>query len=268
MSRQWTTGCGIFLIVVGGILALVTLGVIEAEFWAVALAAFLIGVGALSIWAATRRGAPSEMAVDVPLQGAAEGRVVVRFGAGRLRIGAGASAANLVELRGDIPAGYRTAASADGRKLEVVISVDALAYGIPPWSWVDNRPPEWDVRLAKGVPLELRLESGACEARLDLTDLDVRVFGLSTGASDTEVRMPAAPAHRRAAIRLGAGAVRMILPDGVAGRILTRTGLGDVAVDRIRFPRVQDGFESPGYATAENRTEIQIDLGAASVDVR
>lgn len=269
MSRSWATGCGVFLIVTGGILALVSAGVIQADIWAVALSAFFIGVGAMAIWAAMRRdGAPLRTEFNVSRGGASEARVVVRYGAGRLRVGPGAAPENLAEVRGNISGNRRVDSADGGRRIEAVLSVDVLSDGIPPWNWGSRQPPEWDVRLAKDLPLDLEIDAGACETRLDLTDLKVRTFRLQSGASDTEVRMPAAAGHVRSSIRVGAAAVRIVLPPGIGGRIVTQSGLGEVRVDRSRFQPVLGGHETPDYATAENRVEIEVVLGAASVDVR
>jgi hypothetical protein len=39
-------------------------------------------------------------------------------------------------------------------------------------------------------------------------------------------------------------------------------------VDQSRFPRVGAAYQSPNYETAPNRVEMDIHVGAGSVDVR
>jgi hypothetical protein len=40
-----------------------------------------------------------------------------------------------------------------------------------------------------------------------------------------------------------------------------------VKVDELRFPKVGDRYRSPDFDDAEHRVEIQIDAGAASVQI-
>jgi hypothetical protein len=58
------------------------------------------------------------------------------------------------------------------------------------------------------------------------------------------------------------------VPAGVAARIRTKMGLGGSDIDTARFPRVGDGWESPDFATAANRVEIEAQGGLGSVTVR
>jgi hypothetical protein len=43
--------------------------------------------------------------------------------------------------------------------------------------------------------------------------------------------------------------------------------LGSTQVDEARFPRAGDAWESPDYATAANRVEIEIQGGVGAVRV-
>jgi hypothetical protein len=47
----------------------------------------------------------------------------------------------------------------------------------------------------------------------------------------------------------------------MAARIQTRVALGSVQVDQARFPRTASGYESPDYATASNRVDIDVQGG-------
>jgi hypothetical protein len=43
--------------------------------------------------------------------------------------------------------------------------------------------------------------------------------------------------------------------------------LGSVQVDEFRFPQVAGGYESPVYATATNRVDIDVQGGVGSLRV-
>jgi hypothetical protein len=124
------------------------------------------------------------------------------------------------------------------------------------------------VGLTTEVPLDLRVDAGASRNVFDLRRHRLRSLELHTGASETRVVLPEAAGAT--SIRAEAGAASLVLevPDGVAARIRTRVVLGSVQVDEYRFPPVAGGYESPDYATATNRVDIDVQGGVGSLRVR
>src|SRR3990170_3481178 len=245
-----------------------SLGWIRVDFWRVFFPLLLILLGTLTLWTVVNRsGAPEQVELQVPLETARGARLRFRFGAGRLRIGAGAHADHLLEL--SARGGARTSAKMDGDQKAVEVWVPTEFFGdvLAPWKWYGGEPPRWDGRLRGAVPLQLDFEIGACEAEVDLTDLLVREFRLATGASSTLVRMPAAAGETRARIAAGAASVKIVIPSGVAARVVTQTGLGEVKVDGRRFPRNGSIFESADYSSAKNKVDLSVEAGAASVEI-
>ena len=57
--------------------------------------------------------------------------------------------------------------------------------------WWGPRGWEWAFGLNDAIPLALKLETGATETRIDLTNLRVTDLRLKTGASSTDVQLPA-----------------------------------------------------------------------------
>ena len=92
---------------------------------------------------------------------------------------------------------------------------------------------------------------------------------IDTGASSTEVTLPANAGNTLVDIDSGAASVKVSIPTGVAARIRVKSGIASVNVDSNRFPR-QDGglYQSADYPTAANRADITIDTGVGSVDVK
>jgi hypothetical protein len=122
--------------------------------------------------------------------------------------------------------------------------------------------------LTAEVPLDLRVDAGASRNVLDLRNLRVRSLELHTGASDTRIVLPQAAGATSVRADTGAAALTIEIPEGVAARIRTRVVLGSVQVDETRFPRVEGGYESPDYATAANRVDIEVQGGVGSLRVR
>ncbi|NIO06899.1 MAG: hypothetical protein GTO40_02500 [Deltaproteobacteria bacterium] len=62
--------------------------------------------------------------------------------------------------------------------------------------------------------------------------------------------------------------MRIQVPTGVAARIKAEGALVGIDVDRSRFPPEGGVYQSPDYETAENKADIDVDLGAGSISVR
>ena len=65
----------------------------------------------------------------------------------------------------------------------------------------------------------------------------------------------------------GAASLTFEVPSGVAARIRTRMAIGSTQIDQARFPSTAGGYESPDFATAANRVEIDLQGGVGSVRV-
>jgi hypothetical protein len=198
---------------------------------------------------------PTEQ-LALPLAGTADASVAIKFGAGVLT-GHAAAPGNLLD--GTFEGGVHHRSSGPNR---VEIAQDTT-YGLP---WL-NHGANWEIGLTTEVPLDLRLDTGANRAMLDLRDMRLRTLELHTGASETRVLLPRAAGATTVRSESGAAALTLEVPAGVAARIRGRMALGTSQVDEARFPRVADGYESPDYATAANRVDIEISGGVGWVRV-
>ena len=131
--------------------------------------------------------------------------------------------------------------------------------------WLEQ-PSRWTIGLTTEVPLDLRVDTGASKATLDLGGLRLRSLDLQTGASETRVLLPRAAGATTVTAQAGAASLTIEVPAGVAARIRTRMALG-AQIDQVRFPVSGDGYESPDYATATNRVDIDVQGGVGSFRV-
>jgi hypothetical protein len=137
-----------------------------------------------------------------------------------------------------------------------------------PWIFGPWTPILWDVRLNDGVPMTLDMETGAGESRVDLSALKAQGIRLKTGASSTEMTLPARAGKTRVKVTSGAASVVLRVPDGVAARIAVESGLAGITIDQSRFPRSGNGYESADYGRAENSVDIQVETGVGAVEIR
>ena len=271
--RRWSFVVGAALIILGVFsifqVALDALG-ISFRIWWVFWPLVLIGVGLWIVMGFTRRG-PSDLPREqssVPLEGAQTGSVTVHHGAGRLTIGAGAPADQL--LSGSFGGGLDASRRVDAGRLSVDMKVrDRVVshYIFGPWhrGWAGAL--DWDFNLNPSLPLSLRLETGASESRLSLTDLQVRELHLKTGASSTTIDLPVNAGFTRVIVESGAASVRLRVPTTVAATIRVRSALAGIHVDASRFHRTGGSYASTDYDSAKNKVEIDVETGVGSVEI-
>ena len=260
---------GLVFILLGGLFLLDNFGVIAVDLWSVIWPLLLILFGGWVLWMSFYGGDESleTESASIPLEGAGEAKLTLKHGAGKLRLAAGASADQL--LSGTFAGGLKQRVNRRGDLLDVTLEVPhgGFTFFFSPWMWGNREGIRWDLALNADVPLRLQAESGASDSRFDLTELQVQDLVLKTGASSTEVDLPAHTDHTHVKLESGVASVILRVPEGVAARIEVDGGLLDAQIDTDRFPRTNGGYQSSDYDTAAQRADIDIDAGVGSVQV-
>jgi hypothetical protein len=253
----------VVLIVVGSVWLLDNLGIINVSIWAIIVPVGLIALGISILLGSIGSTRVSETeTLSIPLEGVEKARVHFNYGAGRITLKAGTQSGEL--LSGKFGDGVRHRVKHEDAALDVQLDMPAV-FGFP-FDW-SSRQRQWAVDLNNNVPLKLAFDIGAVEARLDLTELCVTDIDLNTGASSTDLRLPAKSGHTRVRVGAGAASINIHVPEGVAARIRSDSALADFKVDTNRFPRRERVYESPDYENAENKVDIKVEMGVGSVRV-
>ena len=229
-------------------------GELIARWWPAGLVAIGIWFLVAAVWPGRT---PVTESLVLPLAGAPAADVRITFGGGELMVRR-AQPGSLVS--GSFQGGVVYRSPAPGR-LELKPDTGG---GWP----MSGRGFRWDVGLTGDVPLDLRLDTGASRATIDLYDLLVRRLDLHSGASDTRIRLPAAAGVTAVRTETGVASVTIDVPPGVAARIRSGLAIGRLTVDQARFPRTVSGFESPDAATNPNRVDIEVQGGVGTVTIR
>jgi hypothetical protein len=255
---------GIVLIVLAALLLFNQQGWLRGDifgyFWPLVIILFGIWllIGALN---RGRSGATGQK-LSIPLEGAQTARIKLDHAAGRLNVRAGASPTEV--LNGDFGAEVDFKAHLEASQLQVKLR-NAQQF----WAWIPGENLDWDLRLNGDIPLRLKIDSGASASTLDLTELKVVELDINTGASSTELNLPANAGNTLVDIDSGAASLKLRIPPGVAARIKVKGGIASVNVDSNRFPRMDGGlYQSADYANATNRADITIDTGVGSVEIK
>jgi hypothetical protein len=268
--KRWTLFLGLILILIGLLLLLDILGLLGGiDAGTLIWSLVFIGVGFGILWGViTGRSMGRVEEVTIPLDGAERAQVLMRHGAGHLRVGPGGGADALLE--GSFGGGLDYRATRDGSALRVDMRPpvrDPFAFGLP-WMIGQGRALDWHVALTPDVPLALELQTGAGEAVLDLGGLLVTDVWLKTGASATKLIAPAGVDRAHIKVEGGAASVSVRIPPGVAARIRATGGLAGISVDETRFPRQGGVYQSPDYETAAHIVDVEVDMGVGSIDIR
>lgn len=259
---------GAVLVTLGSLFLLNNLGIIRFNVWGVIGPVFLILLGIWIVIGFTRGSKVIEVeSAAVALDGAQNVALTVHHGAGRLGIKADQDAIN--QITGTFGGGLVVNKVMDGDRLKVELS-SRLGNQPPwtfPWSLNGRNGLDWDMLLSRDVAYSLRLETGADDAKVDLSTLKVVDLHLSTGASSTAVTLPEAAGYTRMKLEAGAASIKIKVPGGVAAQIRSQAGVSSVDIDQTRFPRTIEGYRSPEYDSAANKVDIDIQVGAGSVRV-
>lgn len=143
-----------------------------------------------------------------------------------------------------------------------------ITYGTLPR---DREDAVWDVRLATGVPLELKLDTGSGAGDFDLSRLSITGFELDAGSGGVHLALPESSSFS-GTIDGGSGALRLVLPAGVGLRLELDDGSGSFNPgERLRFVSgdMDDDsvWETEGYGSTDHRIELSLDQGSGSVTI-
>jgi hypothetical protein len=207
------------------------------------------------------------------LGNARQASVTVRFGAGQLNVGplAGTAASQLATMNfvgsPDLIPTPNYALVGDVGRLDYQVNGRGGASFFPFAS--DSSEPRMEVALSPNVPITtLVVQTGATDARLDLSSLKVSNLDLSIGAATAWIRMPESAGTTTAHINGGVATITLEIPQGVAAQIRHRGGLSSFNIDQTRFPPAEDEVNrSADYASATNKVDITIETGVTTIQV-
>ena len=126
----------------------------------------------------------------------------------------------------------------------------------------------WEINFTRSIPLTISIGSAASNMELALSELKVTELRLDIDAGNYRVVMPSSAGLTHAYIEVDAANLEVTIPDGVAVKIEADVNLGVFDVDESRFPKKGDYYLSPGFESAKNQVEIEIDCDIGRVQVK
>lgn len=228
----------------------------------------------------------SEMTTErrtVELGDATTARVKVELGVGKLTLAGGASALLDAEFRYTNPA-WRPEVAYTIHEGRGELTVRQPRDRRDLWDGEDERY-EWDLRLNRDVPLELRVNLGVGASELHLGGLALTALDVALGVGDATIDLSGD--WRRdltVTINGGVGQTRVTLPHAVGARVEAKGGVGAVKVTGLREAgegRARGGFpfrlpfpynrvylnDAYGQSDVTLRVEVNSGVGAIALAV-
>lgn len=209
-------------------------------------------------------GATAGHTISQPLAGVSEADVEIRAGAGNFRLGPLAEEdqliAGTVQLRPNqnLEEVYETSGDKATYRLAIIGPNVTLAPTLG-----RSNAEQWDLDLSQEAAIDLDVTVGAGDAEVDLTRLDLSQFAFHIGVGDGTVVLPE-QGQFQARVDGGIGKLIVRIPPEMAARVTIDSGLGSTHVEGD-FQRQGDVWLTPGYEDAENRVDLEVDMGLGSI---
>jgi hypothetical protein len=126
---------------------------------------------------------------------------------------------------------------------------------------------EWNVELARDIPLSIVANLDAADLDFNLSNLNVTRLDLDLDAGNADIVMPSAKGTMHANIKADAANVVITIPEGTAAKIKADVDAGLLDMDESRFIREGAYYISHDFNSAKSRLYIEIDLNAGRVKV-
>lgn len=129
-----------------------------------------------------------------------------------------------------------------------------------------NRRYRWDLALNDSVQLDLSLNCGAGEARLDLGDLDLRSVEVHMGAGQVDLDLRGKPSRDYDVnIAGGVGQATVRLPEGVGVWAQAHGGLGSINITGLE--KRGDHYENSLCDTSKVNVRLKVEGGIGEIRI-
>ena len=129
-----------------------------------------------------------------------------------------------------------------------------------------NRRYHWDLELNDKVALDLALNCGAGQARLNLGDLDLRSVTVHMGAGQVDLDLRGHPTRDYDVnVSGGVGQATVHLPQGVGVRAEAHGGIGSIDVNGLE--KRGDHYENSLYDNAKVNVRLRVEGGIGEIRI-
>jgi len=184
--------------------------------------------------------------------------VNLKMGAGDLKVGTGTSKLAQAYFTYNVPAWKPIVEYSPG---DLTIRQPGNSH-----SHIGNVKYEWDLRLGRQIPLDLRVHFGAGEGQLDLGSLDLRSVEVEMGVGQMQMDLRGDPSHDYAVhIQGGVGEAKVWLPVKAGVYATAGGGIGEIRVRGMR--KTGDHWVNEAYDTAKVKVRVDVKGGIGQIEL-
>ena len=124
----------------------------------------------------------------------------------------------------------------------------------------------WDIQLSNKIPVDLEVNFGAGQARLDVGSLDLRSVEVHAGVGRIDLDLRGNPKHSyNVSINGGIGEATVRLPVDAGVYAEAHGGIGSIEVRGLR--KFDDHWESESFPRAENKIRLEATGGIGAIKI-
>jgi hypothetical protein len=184
--------------------------------------------------------------------------VNLTMGAGNLKVGTGTSKLAQAYFTYNVPAWKPVVDYSPG---DLTIRQPGHNH-----SHIGNVKYEWDLRLGREIPLNLRINFGAGDAQLDLGSLGLRDVTVDMGVGKMQMDLRGDPTHDYDVhINGGVGEATVRLPMKAGVYATASGGIGEISVRGMR--KQGDHWVNDAYDTAKVKVRVDVKGGIGRVEL-
>ncbi len=132
--------------------------------------------------------------------------------------------------------------------------------------WRGSSQNSLDISLTRKLPIDLLIDAGASDIRLNLEEVNLNSLNVSAGASSVIVRLGNKALQTKAMIDAGASSVIIRVPRSSGVEIKLDSGLVGASLDDFKEID-KTTYQTANFATAEKTISLQAKVGLASFRV-
>jgi N-terminal domain of toast_rack, DUF2154 len=209
----------------------------------------------------TRTGSLEYSSESVEFDNSEQVRVDLVMGAGDLRLTDGAQKLVRADFSYNVPSWKpEVRYTRDGARGTLSIKQPGSHHT----STLGKTQYRWDLQLSNKVPVDLSMQFGAGQAKLDLGSLMLRGVELNMGVGQLDMDLRGKVRHSyNVSIHGGIGEATVRLPADAGIYAEAHGGIGAIKVRGLR--NVGGHWESDSYENAENKIRIDVNGGIGSI---
>ncbi len=224
----------------------------------------LLGGGLFWIWNARPAAQGTLEQISIPLGTVNQVQIRLAAGVGQLEVSALEEGSNsLVEGQIRLLPGDRLERRSDVQGSEAMVALEAKGRT----SGSVRSREGWELRLSPRADVRLNVNSGVGETIRNLRKLQVSSLDVNSGVGRVQIELPERGVYR-AKIDGGVGELDVRIPPDVAVRLEAKTGLGGLEVPKGLLKLGDDRYESPDYASAASKADLEVSGGVGRVVIR